>query len=442
MKTKPLTQVCNITTGKLDANAETPGGKYLFFTCAPSPLRIDTYAFDDDVILLAGNNAQGNFHIQRYKGKFNAYQRTYVITAKRGYDIDYIKYSLELSLQHLKRVAQGSQTKFLTMQILDSFHVADIPYDDQKRLVGSVREIDKKISTNLDICSELESLAKTIYDYWFTQFDFPDADGNPYRSSGGAMEWNEQLKRKVPKGWGGGTINSLMKTENTSVNPRKLGNTLMEHYSIPAFDTDHCPVYEEASTIESNKYAVDLECILTSKLNPHFKRLWDPYCDTENAICSTEFIVYRPRTSWMRPFCYAVLNSDAFYVHMSSKATASTGSRKRIQPDVSASFELPIPDEDTIRSFVELYGPIMEKQKALYKENRELTKLRDWLLPMLMNGQATVEDAEEEVSKVIPFVPQTVEVRQAARNFGDKETDDTADLVKAFMRRKKNDSKA
>ena len=91
MKTKPLTQVCNITTGKLDANAETPGGKYLFFTCAPSPLRIDTYAFDDDVILLAGNNAQGNFHIQRYKGKFNAYQRTYVITAKRGYDIDYIK---------------------------------------------------------------------------------------------------------------------------------------------------------------------------------------------------------------------------------------------------------------------------------------------------------------------------------------------------------------
>ena len=304
------------------------------------------------------------------------------------------------------------------------------------------REIDKKISTNLDICSELESLAKTIYDYWFTQFDFPDADGNPYRSSGGAMEWNEQLKRKVPKGWGGGTINSLMKTENTSVNPRKLGNTLMEHYSIPAFDTDHCPVYEEASTIESNKYAVDLECILTSKLNPHFKRLWDPYCDTENAICSTEFIVYRPRTSWMRPFCYAVLNSDAFYVHMSSKATASTGSRKRIQPDVSASFELPIPDEDTIRSFVELYGPIMEKQKALYKENRELTKLRDWLLPMLMNGQATVEDAEEEVSKVIPFVPQTVEVRQAARNFGDKETDDTADLVKAFMRRKKNDSKA
>lgn len=69
MKTKSLTQVCNITTGKLDANAGIPNGKYPFFTCAPDPLRIDTFAFDDDVVLLAGNNAQGNFHIQRFKGK-------------------------------------------------------------------------------------------------------------------------------------------------------------------------------------------------------------------------------------------------------------------------------------------------------------------------------------------------------------------------------------
>ena len=392
MKTKSLTQVCNITTGKLDANAGIPNGKYPFFTCAPDPLRIDTFAFDDDVVLLAGNNAQGNFHIQRFKGKFNAYQRTYVITARDGYDIDYVKYSLELSLQHLKRIAQGSQTKFLTMQILDSFRVVDIPYDAQRHLIGSIREVDSKIFLNTCICAELESMAKTLYDYWFTQFDFPDENGKPYRSSGGEMVWNDQLNREIPKGWVIGAVSDLMKIENTSVNPQKLGNTVMEHYSIPAFDTDHNPAYEEANTIESGKYSVDPECILTSKLNPHFKRLWDPYCDTKNAICSTEFIVYRPRAAWTRPFCYAVLNSDAFYTHMAGKAISSTGSRKRIQPDVSASFVLAIPDNKTMRAFVELYAPIMEKQKALYKENRELAKLRDWLLPMLMNGQAVVSD--------------------------------------------------
>lgn len=209
MKTKNLTQVSNITTGKLDANAEIPDGKFPFFTCAPTPLRINTFSFDDDVVLLAGNNAQGNFHLQRYKGKFDAYQRTYVITAKKGYDIDYIRYSLELSLKHLKRLAQGSQTKFLTMQILDSFQVLDFPYEEQKTLISSVYAIDSKIRLNDRICSELEAMAKTLYNYWFVQFDFPDENGKPYRISGGEMVWNEQLKREIPKGWNVTTINDM-----------------------------------------------------------------------------------------------------------------------------------------------------------------------------------------------------------------------------------------
>ncbi len=98
-----LTEACNIVTGKLDANAAETGGKYPYFTCAPEPLAINTFAFDDDVILLAGNNASGKFHCQRYKGKFNAYQRTYVITVKQGYDIEYIYYNLKINLQNLKK---------------------------------------------------------------------------------------------------------------------------------------------------------------------------------------------------------------------------------------------------------------------------------------------------------------------------------------------------
>ena len=120
---KTLLEVCNVTTGKLDSNAATENGKYPFFTCAPEPLRIDNYAFDDNVILLAGNNAQGNFHLTRYNGKFNAYQRTYIITARKNFDIDYIRYSIELYLNHFKKVSQGSQTKFLTMSILEQFKV-------------------------------------------------------------------------------------------------------------------------------------------------------------------------------------------------------------------------------------------------------------------------------------------------------------------------------
>lgn len=89
---------------------------------------------------------------------------------------------------------------------------------------------------------------------------------------------------------------------------------------------------------------------------------------TKNTICSTEFIVYRPRTAWTRPFCGAMLNSDAFYAHMSGKATASTGSRKCIQPDISASFALPIPDESTMRSFGIYSPPLWKGRKRCIKK--------------------------------------------------------------------------
>lgn len=201
-----LTKTCNITTGKLDANAAEETGKYPYFTCAPEPLSINTYAFDDDVILLAGNNASGNFHCQRYKGKFNAYQRTYVITAKQGYDIEYIYYNLKINLQHLKKLAQGSQTKFLTMQILDGFQIEDIHIPEQKRITEILKYIDRRIENNNKINQELESMTKTIYDYWFLQFEFPNEDGKPYKSSGGKMVWNEELKKEIPVGWKVGNL--------------------------------------------------------------------------------------------------------------------------------------------------------------------------------------------------------------------------------------------
>ena len=296
-----------------------------------------------------------------------------------------------LSSLHLEKLDSGSANPTLNRNYVHQIHVRNISIEEQRRISNVIHCLDITVLNRNSICSILESMAKTIYDYWFTQFDFPNAEGKPYRSSGGKMVWNEQLKREIPEGWKVGTIDSILAIDNNSVDPSKLGDTIMEHYSIPAFDDGKYPVYEPANTIESGKYAVNRECILTSKLNPHFKRLWDPYCDTDNAICSTEFIVYRPRDLWTRSYCYAVLNSDSFYAHMVSNATASTGSRKRIQPDVSASFQLAIPDAQTIRAFVKVYDPILKQLKNLRKENHELASLRDWLLPMLMNGQATVE---------------------------------------------------
>ena len=264
-------------------------------------------------------------------------------------------------------------------------------YQEQVKIGDMLYNMEQKIQLNKQICAELEAMAKTLYDYWFVQFDFPDENGRPYRNSGGEMVWNEQLKREIPKGWRCVALSDFISVENSSVNPATLGTEIMEHYSIPAYDDNFYPAFEQADTIQSGKYRVRKNSILVSKLNPQFKRVWDPFCISENTICSTEFMVYIPHNDYLRPFCFALVNSDGFYRHMVSKAISSTGSRKRIQPDVSLMYQFAVPNTDSLLStFSERYRPIMDKLKQVRLENQELTKLRDWLLPMLMNGQARV----------------------------------------------------
>ena len=118
-----LKDIANFTTGKLDSNAEVINAKYPFYTCSAEPTTTDTYAYDDTVILIAGNNASGNFHINRYKGKFNAYQRTYIVTAKDLIDLEYIYQVLNTETKLLKTQGKGSQTKFLTIGMLTGIKV-------------------------------------------------------------------------------------------------------------------------------------------------------------------------------------------------------------------------------------------------------------------------------------------------------------------------------
>lgn len=323
----------------------------------------------------------------------NKQLRARVDTSKIDILYAYYWFSGRWMQEYFIRNNKGSTVPLITLSELKD---APISYpedmDEQKKIVSVIESLSNRISINRQICSELESMAKTLYDYWFVQFDFPDENGKPYRTSGGEMVWNEQLKREIPKGWKAIEYNELVDIENSSITPSSFGETVMEHYSIPAFDEDCMPAFDTADTIQSGKYRVLKKSFLVSKLNPQFKRIWNPYCLTDNAICSTEFMVYKPKDITLRPICYAIANSDGFYNHMVSKAISSTGSRKRIQPDVSIKYSLAFPlDRFIVDRFCSHYSPIMEKIKKARLESYELKKLRDWLLPMLMNGQARVE---------------------------------------------------
>ena len=135
--------VFNTTTGKLDSNAAVDGGAYPFFTCSKEVLRIDDYAFEEEALLLAGNNAAGKYDVKYYSGKFNAYQRTYVLTLKENWSYRLFQYQLEDKLAYLQQQSLGGLTKYLTLKILGELEFIIPPKKQQDKFDLFIKQVDK-----------------------------------------------------------------------------------------------------------------------------------------------------------------------------------------------------------------------------------------------------------------------------------------------------------
>jgi type I restriction enzyme, S subunit len=153
----------DFTTGKLDSNAEVEGGKYPFFTCARETSAIDDYAFDCEALLLAGNNASADYSVKHYKGRFNAYQRTYVITVDESVlTYEYARVALEYMLGDLKRFSKGTNTKYLTMVILNRMPILVPSIDLQHRFATIVRSIEQQKARHRAHLAELDTLFASL----------------------------------------------------------------------------------------------------------------------------------------------------------------------------------------------------------------------------------------------------------------------------------------
>ncbi|CAK2806686.1 type I restriction enzyme, S subunit [Vibrio crassostreae] len=393
---KTLGLACNISTGKLDANQAVSGGEYPFFTCAEFPDQIDHFAYDDDVVLVAGNNARGNFHVSRYKGKFNAYQRTYILTAKEGFNIDYIYYALKLELKRLREKSQGSQTKFLTMPILTGIHLSDVTGDEQTEIASVLSTIDKKIELNNRINAELEAMAKTLYDYWFVQFDFPDANGKPYKASSGKMVYNDTLKREIPEGWSASNILSVANLLGGGT-PSK---------SKEEYWNGHIPFFTPSDS-DNNVFSIETESYITDLgLEKSSTRLFEKNTVFITARGSVGRLALNSVPMAMNQSCYALKPKNGisfsflFYLtkelihHLEVKASGSVFN-SIVSNDIEFT-NLALPDDKTIiERFAEMAEPIFKHIEIATLENKQLSSQRDWLLLMLMNGQVTVKPKTE-----------------------------------------------
>lgn len=170
-----LGEIASFQTGKLNSNEAVENGLYPFFTCSPVTLRINACAYDQKAILLAGNNAEGNFSIKYYEGKFNAYQRTYIIKSNEEIcDLKFLFYSLKICLHEFKNISQGTSTRFLTAAILNNFVVPLPSLEEQKRIAGVLSSLDDKIDLLHRENATLEALAETLFRHYFIENPNPE----------------------------------------------------------------------------------------------------------------------------------------------------------------------------------------------------------------------------------------------------------------------------
>ena len=168
-KMQKLTEFFRFKTGKLDSNAAVENGKYPFFTCSKESFLINEYAFDEEALLLAGNNASGDYSVKHYAGKFNAYQRTYVINlASPECTYEYAKTGLEFMLAKLKRLSKGTNTKYLTMGMFNEMTILVPPKLLQEQYGKAIKNIEKLKAREIDGLASLQKLTSSLQHQAFT----------------------------------------------------------------------------------------------------------------------------------------------------------------------------------------------------------------------------------------------------------------------------------
>ena len=284
----------------------------------------------------------------------------------------------------------GSTVPLINLSVLKGLPIR-LPksIDTQKHIVAVLEIISSKIELNKRINVELEAMAKTLYDYWFVQFDFPDANGNPYKTSGGDMVWDKELKREIPEGW---VILELQKISKCIMGQSPKG----ESYNEDGIGTPllNGPADYENGALKGRTFTTEptrlcqkddlVLCIRATIGNLVF---------SEQEFCLGRGVAaVRPHEKRLSELIYFLLQQEIERFKVQATGSIIVGITKN---DLIESKCL-IPNDKLIDSFHKLINPPFDKIRINLKENQQLSSLRNWLLPMLMNGQVKVKDTVEE----------------------------------------------
>ena len=307
---------------------------------------------------------------------------------KEGQDLTYLYYVLKSLNLNSKQI--GSSQPLITQSMLKDMVVdIEIDIEKQKKIANSISIIDQKIQINNQINQELEAMAKTLYDYWFMQFDFPDQNGKPYKSSGGKMIYHPELKREIPEGWGVTKLNEVVDlisgypfSSNDYVTSGKYKlytiKNVQDGYTVDKVD-NYLDFLPSNMSHECQLRRGDLIMSLTGNVG----RVGMVYED--DVLLNQRVLKLNPINKTHKSFIYSFFRSDVTKAHLENMSTGT--SQKNLSPIDIGNMMIPFPSESLLSKFLDNLN-MLENNLV---ENQQLTKLRDWLLPMLMNGQVKVE---------------------------------------------------
>ena len=306
---------------------------------------------------------------------------------KEGQDLTYLYYVLKSLNLNSKQI--GSSQPLITQSMLKDMVVdIEIDIEKQKKIANSISIIDQKIQINNQINQELEAMAKTLYDYWFVQFDFPDQNGKPYKSSGGKMIYHPELKREIPEGWGVTKLNEVVDlisgypfSSNDYVTSGKYKlytiKNVQDGYTVDKVD-NYLDFLPSNMSHECQLRRGDLIMSLTGNVG----RVGMVYED--DVLLNQRVLKLNPINKTHKSFIYSFFRSDVTKAHLENMSTGT--SQKNLSPIDIGNMMIPFPSESLLSKFLDNLN-MLENNLV---ENQQLTKLRDWLLPMLMNGQVII----------------------------------------------------
>lgn len=353
----------------------------------------DEYKVAGEGVVTGRYGTLGEMHY--YNGKYWPHNTALYVTDFKGNLPKYVYYLLSC----LGRMDTGDKSTVPGVNRND-LHELKVPVisnkEAQKKISAVLSILDAKIDLNNRINAELEGLAKTIYDYWFVQFDFPDAKGRPYKTSGGKMVWNETLKREIPAGWGPGSLDDVGQivggsTPSTAspehfgkdmipwITPKDLSNNKGNKF-IARGETDvseagkrsaSLTLYPAGTVLMSSRAPVGYLAIALNPVttNQGFKSF------VPSKGYGTSFVYYTVQRSLPTVIQYA---SGSTFVEISA--------------GVLKSVHAVLPGKTVVDAFCRQIEHIVQRQQIAELENMELTQLRDWLLPLLMSGQVKPAD--------------------------------------------------